>query len=186
MIIAFESLFSLEESKVMSSSHSRTPLSGLQRTSLVLFSIVLAVVLFLFRFGINSPAPLDELARRSIDPETALANGRPTVFEFYADWCEACREMAPDILSIEEKNNHQIDFVLLNVDNESWDDLLKKYRVNGIPKLIFFNEEGELLGSSLGVRGKEELDGLIHSLLKNQPIPSLADMRKISDLRDVN
>lgn len=37
------------------------------------------------------------------DVGQALANGRPTVVEFYADWCEVCREMAKDVYKVEEE-----------------------------------------------------------------------------------
>ena len=58
----------------------------------------------------NPEAPLEQLARRSLDPEVALANGRPTVFEFYASWCEACKEMAPTMLELEKQNEKKITY----------------------------------------------------------------------------
>ena len=81
---------------------------------------------------------LDQLARQSLNPEIALSNGRPTILEFYADWCEACREMAPAMLNIENEVKQDMNIVLLNVENNLWQDLIDKYEVNGIPKLIFF------------------------------------------------
>jgi len=58
---------------------------------------------------------LDQLAKNSLLPEQALTNGRPTVLEFYADWCEACKQMAPDMFEAEKISSNQIDIVLLNV-----------------------------------------------------------------------
>ena len=85
----------------MNSSSNDTSIGQAQRIILLLSSFLLALVLFLYRGGLNSQEPLDQLARKSLDPEIALKNGRPSVFEFYADWCEACKEMAPAMLSIE-------------------------------------------------------------------------------------
>ena len=108
-------------------------------------------------------------------PEIALKNGRPTVFEFYADWCEACREMAPAMLTTENSYEDQIDLVLLNVDNIRWQDLLDRYNVNGIPQLNFFDQHGALSGSAIGLQKYEQIRDLTDSLLKNEKLP----LRKI-------
>tara|TARA_E500000331_G_C16792681_1_gene513084 strand:+ start:45 stop:416 length:372 start_codon:yes stop_codon:yes gene_type:complete len=113
-------------------------LSFLQKISLVLLSISLVFSLFFFRSSFKANSILDQLAKNSLEPDIALSNGRPTVFEFYADWCEACKEMAPDMIEAKKLNLEKLDIVLLNVDNSRWMDLIDKYDVNGIPKLIFF------------------------------------------------
>ena len=99
----------------MTSGSDSSKISQGQKLLLLFAGLLLGCLLFFLRGGLNSEAPLDQLARRSLDPESALTNGIPTVFEFYADWCEACREMAPAMLATEHQNDGNIDFVLLNI-----------------------------------------------------------------------
>ena len=96
----------------MNASDKSNSIGAPQRTVLGLSALFLAMLLFFFRGGINSQVPLDQLARQSLEPETALSNGKPTVFEFYADWCQACREMAPSIISMEKQTANNLDIVL--------------------------------------------------------------------------
>ena len=166
----------------MNSSSNNTSIGQAQRIILLLSSFLLAIVLFLYRGGLNSPDPLDQLARKSLDPEIALKNGRPSVFEFYADWCEACKEMAPAMLSIENSLEAQIDIVLLNVENNRWDDLINKYSVQGIPQLNFFDANGNFAGTSIGLKSYEELEELINNLLMNKVISSSDVIGKVSNL----
>ena len=161
-----------------------SPLGTAQRWVLVLVAVALAIGLVMLRGGIQSESPMEQLARRSLDPQTALSNGRPTLIEFYADWCQVCREMAPAMLELEQGSRERLDVVLVNVDNPRWQDLVDRYDVNGIPQLNLFNAEGEPRGRSLGLRSSEELQILSAALLENQPLPALPGVGSISRLPD--
>ncbi len=139
-------------------------LGNFQRTLLVFLAIFLGIALYFLRGQIGNNAPLDKLSRHSVNLETALNNDRPTILEFYADWCEACREMAPAMLKLDQENRDQIDFVFLNVDNNLWQDYIEEYEVIGIPHLNFFDERGELKGKLVGSHPTKELESLINSL----------------------
>ena len=161
-------------------------LSFFQKYFLVLLSIILVISLFFLRNGFKANAILDELAKTSLLPEKALSNGKPTVFEFYADWCEACKEMAPDMIELKKQTSNKVDVVLLNVDNPRWVDLINKYDVNGIPKLTFFDDKGVLKGFSLGVRKYSELNEIFLALINNSELPSFNELSNSSNLISEN
>ncbi len=163
---------------------SSTSLGKNQRFVLVLFGLGIAVLLLFLRGEVSPGTPLDQLARKSIAPEAALSNGKPTLLEFYADWCEVCREMAPSMLELESKIGDQIDFVLLNVDNDSWQDLIYLYGVNGIPQINLFDRNGKSVGKSIGLRSQLELEELANYILTGEEIPRIPGenlMRKSSN-----
>ena len=161
-------------------------LSFFQKYFLVLLSIILVISLFFLRNGFKANAILDELAKTSLLPEKALSNGKPTVFEFYADWCEACKEMAPDMIELKKQSSNKVDVVLLNVDNPRWVDLINKYDVNGIPKLTFFDDKGVFKGFSLGVRKYSELNEIFLALINNSELPSFNELSNSSNLISEN
>jgi thiol-disulfide isomerase/thioredoxin len=146
---------------------------------------LLAVLLFWLRGGLHPAAPLERLARQSPDLTTALNNGRPTLVEFYADWCEACRTMAPAMETIEQKRRGALDVVLLNVDNPRWQPELERYSVNGIPQLELFDAGGHSVGRSIGARRPEELEALTTALVEARPLPQLVGVGATSSLEEV-
>ena len=157
-------------------------LSTIQKFFLLFLSILLVIALLFFKNGFKANSMLNQLAKDSLLPEHALSNGKPTVFEFYADWCEACKEMAPDMNNVKKQNLNKVDVVLLNVDNTRWAELIDKYDVNGIPKLTFFDASGEFKGYSLGVRKYNELNDIFLALINKTELPSFTKMSNLSQL----
>jgi thiol:disulfide interchange protein len=162
------------------------PLGRLQQVVLVVIAVGLAIGLLFMRGGIQSETPMEQLARRSVEPEVALNNGKPTLIEFYADWCQVCREMAPAMLELERSTQNSLDVVLVNVDNPRWQDLVNRYEVNGIPQLNLFSADGQPRGKSIGLRKAEELIAISEALIHDQPLPQLRGVGSVSSLEGAN
>lgn len=165
----------------MTGGSSQSLLGPVQRVVLVVAALVLALVLTMMRGGLQSASPLEQLARRSLTPDVALSNGRPTLLEFYAEWCQVCREMAPAMLRLERSTQQQLDVVMVNVDNPRWQGLVDRYDVNGIPQLNLFNAEGDAVGRSIGLRQEQELSLLADALIQGSPLPSLKGLGRVSE-----
>lgn len=153
-----------------------------ERMVLAAVAALLALLLFWLRGGLHPEAPLQRLARQSPDLAVALADGRPTLVEFYADWCEACRAMAPAMERLEQQHRGAFDVVLLNVDNPRWQAEVERFEVNGIPQLELFDAAGQPVGRSIGARSAGELEALTSALLKGEPLPPLAGVGATSTL----
>ena len=158
------------------------PLGRRERMLLAAVAAVLALLLFWWRGGLHPAAPLERLARQSPELTTALVDGRPTLVEFYADWCEACRAMAPAMEALERKHHGALDVVLLNVDNPRWQPEVERYDVNGIPQLELFDAAGQSVGRSIGARRPAELAALTTALIEAKPLPLLAGVGATSRL----
>ena len=117
----------------------------------VLFFTVIIISLILLRnIFFQSTYLLKTFGELSVDPEIAFKNNKPTFLEFYAEWCEVCKEMAPKVSSLKEEYENDINFVFLNVDNQKWDKYIRKFDVNGIPQVNIFDRKGNLVSSFIG------------------------------------
>ena len=118
---------------------------------IVLFITILIIGLILFRNSFfQSTYLLKSFGELSVDPVVAFENNKPTFLEFYAEWCEVCKEMAPKVSSLKEEYEKDINFVFLNVDNQKWDSYVRKFNVNGIPQVNLFDSNGNLVSTFIG------------------------------------
>ncbi|XP_020589920.1 uncharacterized protein LOC110031180 [Phalaenopsis equestris] len=159
---------------------------------IALTSTVVAFGLFLssrLEFGIS----LKDLSSAAIPYEEALLNGKPTVVEFYADWCEVCRELAPDIYKVEQQYKDRVNFVMMNVDNTKWEQELDEFGVEGIPHFAFLDRNGDEEGNIVGRLPKKYLLENVQALAKGEAsVPharmvgqySSAESRKVNQVKD--
>ena len=133
-------------------SQSTEPIVNKQfKVIIILFALIVIITLFFFRnLFFQSTYLLKSFGESSIDPEIAFKNNKPTFLEFYAEWCEVCKEMAPKVSAIKDEYEKDINFVFLNVDNQKWDNYIRKFDVNGIPQVNIFDSKGNLKTTFIG------------------------------------
>ena len=118
---------------------------------IIIFFTIVIISLILFRnLFFQSTYLLKSFGELSVEPEIAFKNNKPTLLEFYAEWCEVCKEMAPKVSALKEEYEKDINFVFLNVDNQKWDNYIRKFEVNGIPQVNLFDREGNLKSTFIG------------------------------------
>ena len=86
--------------------------------------------------------------------QQALAeNNKPLVMlDLYADWCVACKEFEKETFSDPRVQKNFGDMLLLQVDmtknSEENRALMTKYKVLGLPTILFFNQDGKEIEGS--------------------------------------
>ena len=134
----------------------------------LIISIVIISVLLFKNLFFKSTYLLKSFGELSVDPEIAFTNNKPTFLEFYAEWCEVCKEMAPQVSAFKDEYEKDINFVFLNVDNQKWGNYIKKFAVNGIPQVNLFDKKGNLISTFIGKQDEMKIRKSINNLEKEE------------------
>ena len=130
---------------------------------LIISIFIISMILFKNLF-FKSTYLLKSFGELSVDPEIAFTNDKPTFLEFYAEWCEVCKEMAPQVSSFKDEYEQDINFVFLNVDNQKWGNYIQKFSVNGIPQVNLFDKKGNLISTFIGKQDEMKIRESINNL----------------------
>jgi len=161
----------------MQSGNKELFLNNSQKSILIIIFAVILISVLLFKNLVFKPILLlKQFGELSIDPEIAFTNNKPTFLEFYAEWCEVCKEMAPKVQNIKDEYDKDINFVFLNVDNPKWEKYLRDLNVNGIPQVSLFDSDANLQVTYIGKQQeqviKESIDNLYNDFQINSQIQS--------------
>ena len=153
---------------VQSESQEQTLKTNFKTIVIVIISVVMVSLLLFRNFFFRSTYLLKSFGELSVDPDIAFINNKPTFLEFYAEWCEVCKEMAPKVSALKEEYEKDINFVFLNVDNQKWGNYIQKFAVNGIPQVNLFDKKANLISTFIGKQDEITIRKSINNLEKEE------------------
>ncbi len=80
-----------------------------------------------------------------------------TLVDFFATWCGPCKMLGP---ILEELSTEMTDVKFVKVDVDDNPELAEKFGIMSIPSVFLF-KNGEVAGSFLGLRSKENVKAFI-------------------------
>lgn len=149
---------------------------------IVMVAVVLGVAIFLGVQTGSDTGSLAAMAKSATPLEVALTNGKPTLMEFYADWCTSCQAMAKDMTELKQEYDKQLNFVMLNVDNSKWLPEMLHYRVEAIPHFVFLNGTGEPIAMTIGEQPRPIMTANLAALATDSPLPYIQQRGRISQV----
>ena len=79
---------------------------------------------------------------------------KPVLVDFYADWCQPCKMVAPILKQVKEQLGNKVKIIKINVDNNQ--SVSAKYNIRSIPTLMLFNK-GQVKWTKVGVASANEI-----------------------------
>jgi len=73
--------------------------------------------------------------------EWKFEGNKPCMIDFYADWCQPCKMVAPILEELAKEYNGSLD--IYKVDTEAEQELASIFGIRSIPSLLFVPKEGQ-------------------------------------------
>tara|TARA_B100000686_G_scaffold346172_1_gene432269 strand:- start:249 stop:569 length:321 start_codon:yes stop_codon:yes gene_type:complete len=97
--------------------------------------------------------PTKTITDESFDSDVIKSN-KPTVVDFWAEWCGPCKQIGPALEEISEEMKDHVVIAKHNIDQEP--NTPTKYGIKGIPTMLLF-KGGELKATKVGATTKSNI-----------------------------
>ncbi|WP_163707605.1 thioredoxin [Mangrovibacterium lignilyticum] len=91
-----------------------------------------------------------------------IKSDRPVVVDFYADWCQPCKEIQPVLCELKSTFKQDIRILKVNVDSNPY--IANQFKVKSIPTVMIF-KSGDLQWSKEGLVFLPELTDILNKYL---------------------
>lgn len=108
---------------------------------------------------------LKTMATESVPYDTAIASDKPTLIEFYADWCTTCQSMATTVSGLHQQYGNQINFVMIDIDQPQWAEQIAAYGASGVPQFTLLDAQHQAVNTWVGKVPKPIFSDTLQQLL---------------------
>jgi thioredoxin 1 len=87
-----------------------------------------------------------------------LNSTTPVLVDFWAEWCQPCRMLAPHLDKVAAEQGEKLKVVKLNVDENP--RMMQQFQIRGIPTLILF-KEGQPVETIVGFKPAKDISEIV-------------------------
>ncbi|HPE55362.1 MAG TPA: thioredoxin [Bacteroidales bacterium] len=108
----------------------------------------------------------DKVFNYEQNKEWKFEGDKPCIIDFYADWCQPCKMVAPILEELSEEFKGQID--IYKVDTEAEQELAAAFGIRSIPSLLFVPKDAQPQ-MAMGALPKDTFVQVINDVLLGAP-----------------
>ncbi|MFB6343362.1 thioredoxin [Saccharicrinis sp. FJH2] len=88
---------------------------------------------------------------------------KPAILDFYADWCQPCKMLAPHLEAIQKEYKGEVQIYKINTDENR--EVAGAFGIQSLPTIVFVPKEGQPQ-AVMGYRPQSDLESIITEVLK--------------------
>lgn len=112
---------------------------------------------------------LQKVFNYEVNKEWKFEGGLPCIIDFYADWCQPCKMVAPILEELSKEYEGKIN--IYKVDTEDQQELAAAFGIRSIPSMLFCPKDAQPQMAQ-GALPKESLKEAIDKVLLSQGVES--------------